>query len=88
MTHAGLDHRVSKLEGRVADIEESHGNSIYNLTRSVQGLTLFAHRQSAHSNAVGRGIALMMERLGLPPIEIPEVKMPTDQEIDDFFEEV
>ena len=87
MTHAGLDRRITNLEGRVTDIEESHGRSIYTLTRDVRGLTLCTHRLLSHTNAVGHGIAMIMERMGIPPIEIPEVTFPTEEEIDASFEE-
>ncbi|MFI5777351.1 hypothetical protein [Nocardia sp. NPDC051570] len=87
MSHAELDRRVTKLEGRVTDIEEVHGPSIYKLTRIVHRHELMTRRLADGINGLGRGMAMMMERMGLPPIDIPEVTMPTEAEVDASLEE-
>ncbi|MBF6330956.1 hypothetical protein [Nocardia transvalensis] len=87
MSYAELDRRVTKLEGRVTDIEEIHGASIYKLTRDVRRHELITRRLADSVNGLSRGVAMIMAHMGLPPIEIPEVTMPTEEEIDVSFEE-
>ncbi|MBU3061659.1 hypothetical protein KO481_08990 [Nocardia sp. NEAU-G5] len=87
MTHVGLDVRVAKLEHRVTDIEESHGNSIYALTRDVRGLKIDNRRLVSHANSVGRSLTLIMKHLGIPPIPFEEITPADDAEIDQSFED-
>ncbi len=87
MSYTELNRRVTKLASRVTDIEEVHGASIYKLTRDVRRHELITRRLAAQGNGLSLGVALIMERMGLPPIDIPEVTMPTDEEIDASFED-
>lgn len=87
MTYTDQDRRMGKLQDRVSDIEQGHGGSIYQLTRDVRRHELITRRLAAHSNALGQGIAMIMERLALPAITIPEVDMPTEDEVDASFED-
>ncbi|MEV2223996.1 hypothetical protein AB0E01_29530 [Nocardia vinacea] len=86
MTHAHMDRRVSKLEVRVDEIETSHGDALYGLARDVRGLKIFTNRLAVQTSTIGAGIALMMQRMGLPPIQVTDVEMPTEAEIDASFE--
>ena len=86
MTHAHMDRRVSKLEVRVDEIETSHGDALYGLARDVRGLTIFTNRLAVQTSTIGAGIALMMQRMGLPPIQLTDVEMPTEAEMDASFE--
>jgi len=86
MTQAGMDRRVTKLEERMTEIEEGYGNSIYKLTRQLTRLELWADRKTTEGNGTSRGIAMIMERLGLTPIDILEVSFPTDEEVDAAIE--
>jgi hypothetical protein len=87
MSYADLDRRVTRLEARLTDIEDSHGGSIYLLTREVRRSELTLRRLAGQGNGLGRGIAMIMGRLGLPPIDIPEVTAPTEEEVDASFED-
>ncbi|RDI64325.1 hypothetical protein [Nocardia pseudobrasiliensis] len=87
MTYVELERRVTRVEGRVTDIEEVHGASIYKLTRDVRRHELITRRLAVGMNGLSRGMALIMEHMGLPPVDIPEVTMPTEEEIDASFED-
>ncbi|WP_216897576.1 hypothetical protein [Nocardia alni] len=103
MTYADVDRRMTKLEGRVSDIEEGHGGSIYHLTRDMRRHELITRRLAVQANAIGhavtminnslgRSMAMILERMELPPVPIqeiiiPEVVMPTEEEADASFEE-
>ncbi len=86
MTSAHIDCRLAPLESRVADIEDSHGDTLYGLSRDVRGLKIFTRRLAAQTSTIGAGIALMTARMGLPPIQLIDVEMPTEAEIDALFE--
>ncbi|RDI64324.1 hypothetical protein [Nocardia pseudobrasiliensis] len=87
MSYPELDRRVTKLEGRVTDIEEVHCASILHLRRDVTALQLGQERLFSGLNTLGHGIALMMERLDLHPITLPVATPPTEAEIDAALEE-
>ncbi|WP_280262909.1 hypothetical protein [Nocardia wallacei] len=87
MNHTDLDHRMTELEGRAMDIEEGFGSSILTLSRDVRGLKLANGRLFDGMNALGGGMARMMVHMGIPPIDLPVVVPPTEQEIDAAFEE-
>ncbi|MCP2289162.1 hypothetical protein ACFYT3_18870 [Nocardia amikacinitolerans] len=80
MTYAELNRRVTRIETRVADLEET-------LLRDVRGVKIFANRLAAQSSTIGEGVALMMQRMGLTPIRVPTVEPPTQAEIDESFED-
>ncbi|MFI5777350.1 hypothetical protein [Nocardia sp. NPDC051570] len=80
------DRRITRLEGRVTDLEEGYGASILGLRRDAKGLRLGQDRLFGGLNSLGGGIALMMERLGLHPIGLPVAAPPTEDEVDDAFE--
>ncbi|WP_435593058.1 hypothetical protein [Nocardia sp. bgisy118] len=67
------------METRVADLEET-------LLRDVRGVKIFAKRLAAQSSTIGEGVALMMQRMGLTPVRVPNAEMPTQAEIDESFE--
>ncbi|KAA8886539.1 hypothetical protein F3087_24025 [Nocardia colli] len=77
MTSIHIDHRISRLETRVTDIEEHYGETHLTLTRRVAGLEI----------VTGRSFALLMERLGVPPAEIAKTTVATAAEIDAVLEE-
>ncbi|WP_062982834.1 hypothetical protein [Nocardia anaemiae] len=87
MTSAHIDRRVAELEARVDEFETSHGDTLYGLSRDVRGLKICTHRLAVQTNTIGAGIALIMERMGLPPIQLTEVEMPTEADIDASFED-
>ncbi|MEV5839674.1 hypothetical protein [Nocardia sp. NPDC052112] len=68
-------------------IETSHGDALYGLSRGVRGLKIFTRRLAVQTSTIGAGIALMMARMGLPPIQLTDVAMPTEAEIDASNEE-
>lgn len=86
MTYAHMDRRVAQIEARVDDIEEGYGETQLELTRRITGLEIWARRSSEQSNCVGRSLALIMERLGIPPVPIPDVTMPTADDVDAALE--
>ncbi|MFE9325714.1 hypothetical protein ACIHDR_30560 [Nocardia sp. NPDC052278] len=87
MTSAPIDRRLARLESRVDEIEDSHGDALYGPSRDVRGLKIFTRRLAVQTSTIGAGIALMMERIGLAPIQLTDVEMPSDGEIDASFEE-
>lgn len=87
MTAAHLDRRVNTLEARVAHSEECIIASQLRLTRRVSSLEIYTRRLGAQQTTIGQGIALMMERMGLPPIHVADVEIPTEAEIDAALEE-
>ncbi|MCP2318976.1 hypothetical protein APR12_004339 [Nocardia amikacinitolerans] len=86
MTYAELNRRVTRIETRTREVEACHSESIYKLTRRAARTDIVTGRLVVGMNQLGRGIALMMERMGLPPLEFAEVSMPTEAEIDDALE--
>ncbi|WP_157129367.1 hypothetical protein [Nocardia amamiensis] len=86
MTHAHMDRQVAQVEARVDDIEEGYGETQRELTRRITGLEIWARRSSEQSNRVGQSLTLIMERLGIPPISIPDVTMPTEDDVDAALE--
>ncbi|WP_433727402.1 hypothetical protein ACQP0C_36010 [Nocardia sp. CA-129566] len=82
-----LDRRVQRLAARLDEVETSHDDSLYQLSRDVRGLKICTRRLADQTSAIGRGIALMMERMGFSPIEVTAVEMSTEAEIDASFEE-
>ncbi len=87
MTYADLDHRMTKFESRVTDIEVGHGQSIYGLTRDVRGLKLDNRRLIGGMNSIGHNITRITAHLGLPAVPYEEITTATDAEIDASFEE-
>ncbi|WP_194816154.1 hypothetical protein [Nocardia sp. XZ_19_385] len=79
MTYVELDRRVTKLEGRVSDIE-------YTMPRDIRGVRIYSTRLGSQMITMAHGIAAIMVHLGLEPIQIEEVRYPTDAEIDESFE--
>ncbi|WP_067476931.1 hypothetical protein [Nocardia amamiensis] len=86
MTHAHMDRRVTGLETRVRDVEESYGASIYELTRHATKADIVHAQLIDGVNQLGQGLALMMERLGIPPLEFSNLTMPTEDDIDAALE--
>ncbi|CAM4233679.1 hypothetical protein NONI108955_15730 [Nocardia ninae] len=82
MTSIHIEHRVAMLETRVTDIEDTHSESLYQLTRSSAGCRIETGRLIDHANSVSRAFTLIMERLGIPPIQFPPVARATEAEID------
>lgn len=82
MTSIHIDRRVRVLETRVTDIEDTHGESLYKLTRGAAGARIEAGRLIDWTNGASRAFTLIMERLEIPPIEFPPVARATDVEID------
>ncbi|WP_433195213.1 hypothetical protein ACQP1G_40720 [Nocardia sp. CA-107356] len=78
---------ATRLEARVDEVETSHDDSLYALSRDVQRLKIFTRRLGARTSTIGGGIALMPERMGLPPIRVTSVEMPTEAEVDASFDE-
>ncbi|MEU8897014.1 hypothetical protein [Nocardia sp. NPDC048505] len=77
MTYARLDNRVARLEGRVADIETSHGSSIYDLTRRLTAVEI----------VMQRSFARLLQALAVPEQEIAHLTSATDEEVDTKLEE-
>ncbi|MFC9433241.1 hypothetical protein [Nocardia sp. NPDC057030] len=86
MTSIHIDRRVQRLETRVTDIEDTHGESLYKLTRACAGSRIETGRLIDSVNQLGRGMALVMERLGIPPIPFPPITHATGAEIDAALE--
>ncbi|WP_405167095.1 hypothetical protein OG203_19565 [Nocardia sp. NBC_01499] len=82
MTSAHIDHRVTTLETRVTDIEDTYGDAIYDLKREVTGVKIIGGQLIDGVNELGRGIGLMMAQMKLPPLNFIELKMPSEAEID------
>ncbi|MFI6216462.1 hypothetical protein ACIBCD_31070 [Nocardia brasiliensis] len=82
MTHAHMDRRLAQLAARVADIEDTHSESLYRLSRSAACCRIETGRLIAHADSVGRAFTLIMERLGIPPTEFPPVACATEDDID------
>ncbi|MEV6140346.1 hypothetical protein AB0L63_30760 [Nocardia sp. NPDC051990] len=87
MTHAHIGRRATGLEARIRDIEEGYGEAQLGLTRRVSGLEIWAGRVTTHANGVGRNVKLIAEHLGIPPVDTPEISMPTEAEIDAVLDE-
>ncbi|QIS09202.1 hypothetical protein [Nocardia arthritidis] len=85
MTDTPIEHRISMLETRVVDIEK-HAATHLRLERDLRKVSVFAERVADQQNTIGQGVALMMERMGIPPIDVYELEMPTDAEIDALLE--
>ncbi len=81
-----MDRRVAGLETRVRDVEESYGTSIYELTRHATKTDIVHAQLIDGVNRLGQGLALMMERMGIPPLEFPNLTMPTEDDIDAALE--
>ncbi|MCM6777753.1 hypothetical protein NDR87_30140 [Nocardia sp. CDC159] len=71
----------------MTDVEMSHGTSILELCRDVKGLKLANNRLFDGLNNLGAGMALIMERLDIPPISLPVASPPTEAEIEAAPEE-
>ncbi|WP_405167094.1 hypothetical protein OG203_19560 [Nocardia sp. NBC_01499] len=82
MTSAHIDRRVSNLETRVTDIEDTHSESLYKLTRGDARCRIETGRLIDHADSVSRAFTLIMERLGIPPIQFPPVTRASEAEID------
>ncbi|MFB8274017.1 hypothetical protein [Nocardia colli] len=86
MTSIHIDRRVSRLETRVTDIEDTHGESLYKLTRASVGSRIETGRLIDWTDSASRAFALIMERLGIAPIEFPPAGRATEAEIDAALE--
>ncbi|WP_338772295.1 hypothetical protein V7968_12795 [Nocardia vulneris] len=82
MTSAHLDRRVRELATRVTDIEDTHSESLYRLSRSAACCRIETGRLIAHADSVSRAFTLIMERLGIPPTELPPIISATEDDID------
>ncbi|MFX0580394.1 hypothetical protein [Nocardia nepalensis] len=87
MTSVHIDRRLARLESRFADIEDSHSESLLKLTRGDTRCHIETGRLIDHANSVSRAFTLIMERLGIPPIDFPPVTRATESEIDAVLEE-
>ncbi|WP_433661864.1 hypothetical protein ACQPW1_06675 [Nocardia sp. CA-128927] len=81
MTSIHIDRRVTKLETRVTDVEEHYSESQLELTRRVTGLEIIGGQLIDGVNQLGRGMALILERLEIPSIEFPTLTRATEAEI-------
>ncbi|WP_107654322.1 hypothetical protein [Nocardia suismassiliense] len=72
MTSVHIDRRVGKLEARVADIEETHGDALYDLKREVCEVRIVQKRS----------FALLLEHIGIPPNRVAEITTATAAEVD------
>ncbi|WP_194834191.1 hypothetical protein [Nocardia sp. XZ_19_369] len=70
------------LETRVTDIEDTHSESLYQLTRSSAGCRIETGQLIDGVNRLGRGMDLIMERLGIPPLQFTPLARATEAEID------
>ncbi|WP_433578058.1 hypothetical protein [Nocardia brasiliensis] len=82
MTYAHLDRHVAQLAARVADIEDVHSESLYRLSRSAACCRIETGRLIAHADSVSQAFTLIMERLGIPPVQFPSVACATEDDID------
>ncbi|MGV9678060.1 hypothetical protein ACWDSJ_22520 [Nocardia sp. NPDC003482] len=87
MSYIELGRRVTKLEGRVTDIEESHGASIYRLERRSIRSELIESQLVDGVNYLQAGMARILQHFGLPPIPFSPIAMPTEDEIDAVLED-
>lgn len=85
--YAHMDRRVAKLESQVTDIEESHSETLFELTRGDARGRIETGRLIDHADSASRASTLIMERLGIPPIEFPPVARATEDEIDAALED-
>lgn len=87
MTYTDIDRRVGRIETRVADIEDSHSETLLKLTRGDTRCHIETGRLLDHADAASQAFTLIMEHLGIPPIQFPPVARATDDEIDAALEE-
>jgi hypothetical protein len=86
MTYSNLERRVTELEAWVADIDYSYRESMNGLRRACLRNELEMGMLIQHANRVGRGVALILERMGVRDCRIPEMPAVTDEEVDLMFE--
>lgn len=82
MTSIHIDRRISRLETRVTDIEDTHGDALYDLKREVTKVKIIGGQLIGGVNQLGRGMALMMEQLKLPALNFVDLKTPSEAEVD------
>ncbi|MFE9582293.1 hypothetical protein ACFYO1_38355 [Nocardia sp. NPDC006044] len=82
MTSIHIDRRISRLETRVTDMEDTHGETLYKLTRAGAGSRIETGRLIDWTDSASRAFTLIMERLGVAPIEFPPIARATEAEID------
>ncbi|WP_225731226.1 MULTISPECIES: hypothetical protein [unclassified Nocardia] len=86
MTRTPIEDRLGMLEIRVADIEERSGAARLRIERDLRKVSIFVERVADQQTTIGQGVALMMERMGIPPIDVYELEMPSDAETDALLE--
>lgn len=82
MTSTHIDRSIRRLETRVTDIEDTHGDALYNLKREVTKVGMISGQLIGGVNQLGRGMALMMEQMKLPPLHFIELNIPSEAEVD------
>ncbi|MEV6561980.1 hypothetical protein AB0M22_40100 [Nocardia sp. NPDC051756] len=86
MTSIHIDRRVTRLETRVTDIEDTHSESLYKLTCGDARGRIETGRLIDWTDSASRAFTLIMERLGIAPIEFPPAARATEAEIDAALE--
>ncbi|QIS09203.1 hypothetical protein [Nocardia arthritidis] len=84
MTAVHLERRVSNLESR---IEKHFGAAQLEMRKDIHQLTLENVRLMDGLNGLSRGVALMMEHMGIEPIPIPMIAPLTPDEVEASFDE-
>jgi len=88
MTYANLECRTTELEGRLADIDFSYRESMHSLLRMSVSSRIENARLIDHANRMGRGMELIMERLGVTGCPIGTVTSVSATEVDEIIEAI
>jgi hypothetical protein len=88
VTYANLERRTTELEGRLADIDFSYRESMLALLRVCVGSRIESARLIDHANRMGRGMELIMERLGVTGCPIGTVSSVSATEVDEIIDAV
>ncbi|MBF6212409.1 hypothetical protein IU433_18365 [Nocardia puris] len=86
MSYLGIDHRVTGLDRHLTKLEHPVSDFEETVLRDIRRVTIFTTRLAEQNTTLGYGIAQIMRHLGLPPITVGAVAMPTEAEIDESFE--
>ncbi|MEV0252083.1 hypothetical protein AB0H76_36240 [Nocardia sp. NPDC050712] len=86
MTTSNIDRRFERLETRVVDIKNAHGESLLDLRQRVTGLEIWADRATDHMNGSGETLRLIAEHLGIRPAPMPAIRLATKEEVEAALE--
>ncbi|WP_280262912.1 hypothetical protein [Nocardia wallacei] len=86
MTYSNLERRVTDAETWLTDIDYSYREAVYTLTRAGVRGRIERERMIDHANRMGRGIELIMRRLGVTECAIGEIAPASAGEVDALLE--